>query len=157
MKRSGRTQGQVARDHLRATGEPLHARGREWRGPCPACGGDDRFRVAPPGHFHCRRHPGDPQHFKAMREAPGYRLDKPSSGWREARAGRARRELAPAGDIAGGPVGPKDPDRGRILAESRAAPDSSGGPSSFPARPPSGPANGCPRRSGGTRRGSRPA
>ena len=120
MKRSGRTQAQGARDSLRATGEPLNARGREWRGPCPACGGDDRFRVAPSGHFHCRRHPGDPQHFKAMREALGYRLDKPSSDWREARAARARRELAPAGDIASGPVGPKDPDRDRILAESRA-------------------------------------
>ena len=120
MKRSERTQAQVARDHLRATGEPLNARGREWRGPCPACGGDDRFRVAPSGHFHCRRHPGDPQHFKAMCEALGYRLDKPSSDWREARAERARWELALTEDIATGPVGREDPDRDRILAESRA-------------------------------------
>ena len=120
MKRSERTQAQVARDYLHATGKRLNTRGREWRGPCPACGGDDRFRVAPSGHFHCRKHPGDPQHFKAMCEALGYRLDKPSSDWYEARAERARRELALTEDIANGPLGRKDPDRDRILAESRA-------------------------------------
>ena len=120
MNRSGRTQAQVAHDYLRSTGKPLNTRGREWRGPCPACGGDDRFRVAPSGHFHCRKHPGDPQHFKAMCEALGYRLGTPSPDWYEARAERARRDLALDEDIANGPVGRKDPDRDRFLAKSRA-------------------------------------
>ena len=119
MRRSERTQAQVAHDYLRSTGKRLNTRGREWRGPCPACGGEDRFRVAPSGHFHCRMHPGDPQHFKAMCEALGYRLDAPSSDWYEARAQRAKRQLALTEEIAGGPVGRKDPDRDRILAESR--------------------------------------
>lgn len=119
MKRSERTQAQVARDYLHATGHQLSTRGREWRGPCPACGGDDRFRVAPSGHFHCRKHPGDAQHFKAMCEALGYRLGTPSSDWYEARAERAQWELAVAEDIANGPAGRKDPDRDRFLAEAR--------------------------------------
>ncbi len=119
MSRSGRTQAQVAQDYLRSTGKRLETRGREWRGPCPVCGGDDRFRVAPSGYFHCRKHPGDPQHFKAMCEALGYRLDTPPSDWYEARARRAQRDLALTEEIANGPIGRKDPHRDRILAEAR--------------------------------------
>ena len=36
---------------------PANRAGTEWAGPCPACGGRDRFRIwtGPPGRFWCRR------------------------------------------------------------------------------------------------------
>src|SRR5689334_20393002 len=36
--------------------EIKHASGDEYYGPCPFCGGDDRFRVFPT-HFFCRENP----------------------------------------------------------------------------------------------------
>ena len=33
----------------------LQRHGDEWHGPCPACGGDDRFRVLPDGSAFCRQ------------------------------------------------------------------------------------------------------
>jgi hypothetical protein len=37
--------------------DPANRAGTEWAGPCPSCGGTDRFRVwpGPPGRFWCRQ------------------------------------------------------------------------------------------------------
>ncbi|APT31917.1 cell Division and Cell Cycle [Methylobacterium phyllosphaerae] len=41
--------------YARARSPDLRRQGSEWVGPCPACGGRDRFSVAPrKGVFHCR-------------------------------------------------------------------------------------------------------
>ena len=42
-------------DVAAAYGDGLRRVGRELQGPCPLCGGHDRFRVIPNGMFFCRR------------------------------------------------------------------------------------------------------
>jgi len=42
--------------------------GRQFQGPCPACGGTDRFRVTiPDGRFFCRQCCPDGSHTDAMK------------------------------------------------------------------------------------------
>ena len=47
----------------------LRKRGREWVGPCPACGdGDDRFRVTPDGRVYCRQCCPDGRNIAAVEQ-----------------------------------------------------------------------------------------
>ena len=53
----------------------LNRRGREWVGPCPSCGGTDRFWVKQDGRIGCRGcNPGkdNPDAYRAIMEALGF-------------------------------------------------------------------------------------
>ena len=52
----------------------LKRAGKQWQGPCPNCGGTDRFRVLVDGKFFCRQccpDGRDPQAMKAILAAAG--------------------------------------------------------------------------------------
>ena len=54
----------------------LKRAGSELHGPCPLCGGEDRFYVTPTGKAYCRRclpDGGDPERFKLLLEAVGFK------------------------------------------------------------------------------------
>lgn len=46
----------------------LKRSGREWKGPCPVCGGEDRFYVLPDGYFYCRQCLPDSGNFARFME-----------------------------------------------------------------------------------------
>ena len=53
--------------------------GGEWHGPCPACGGDDRFRLMPSGMVFCRQccpSADDKDAYRAILRAAGF--DRPT-------------------------------------------------------------------------------
>ena len=69
-------------DVVAGYGNGLRRVGREWHGPCPLCGGDDRFRVMPNGMFFCRRclpDGKDKDRFKELLKAVGLANDKTSN------------------------------------------------------------------------------
>ena len=69
-------------DVVAGYGNGLRRVGREWHGPCPLCGGDDRFRVIPNGMFFCRRclpDGKDKDRFKELLKAVGLANDTTSN------------------------------------------------------------------------------
>ena len=64
-------------DVVACYGDGLRRVGREFLGPCPLCGGDDRFRVTPSGKFFCRHclpNGKDKERFRQMARALGLPL-----------------------------------------------------------------------------------
>ena len=69
-------------DVVACYGDGLRRVGREFLGPCPLCGGDDRFRVMPNGMFFCRRclpDGRDKDRFKELLKVLGLANDTPSN------------------------------------------------------------------------------
>lgn len=61
-------------DEWRAALPGLRKAGGQHQGPCPVCGGTDRFRVNADGRFFCRRccpDGRDPQAMRAILDAAG--------------------------------------------------------------------------------------
>ena len=60
-------------EEWRAACPGLQRHGDEWHGPCPACGGDDRFRVLPDGSAFCRQcAPAGGKPFADLLRAAGF-------------------------------------------------------------------------------------
>ena len=57
--------------------------GSQWQGPCPVCGGRDRFRVLTDGKAFCRMccpDGGNVDALKAIMDAAGLEKDRPTNG-----------------------------------------------------------------------------
>jgi len=66
-------------DEWRAALPGLRKAGGQHQGPCPVCGGTDRFRVNADGRFFCRRccpDGRDPQAMRAILDAAGLDIDR---------------------------------------------------------------------------------
>ena len=61
----------VTRDDWLAAVPNLHRVGSEHHGPCPACGGEDRFRVTDTGAAFCRQCAPDGDGYKLLLHAAG--------------------------------------------------------------------------------------
>jgi len=60
----------------------LKKAGRQCQGPCPNCGGIDRFRVLVDGKFFCRQccsDGRDPAAMRAIMDAAGLEKDRPTN------------------------------------------------------------------------------
>ena len=111
-------------DVAAAYGDGLRKVGRELNGPCPLCGGDDRFRVMPDGKFFCRHclpDGKDKDRFRQMVKALGLpsgngRRQMPPPDWEgEKRWATMDRQIAEAAKERG-TVGP-DEDADGMIAE----------------------------------------
>jgi len=112
MTRRRRSQREVVEAHGK-----LKRAGREWNGPCPLCGGEDRFYVKPDGGFYCRHclpDGTDTEQYVRMLQALGFaergqrrgpRWQKMSTAEMEAkerrRVARAQRAIALAHELLG--------------------------------------------------------
>jgi len=72
--------------------------GNEWTGPCPVCGGTDRFFVKPNGTFHCRQNLGDKAHWKTLATVLGFARDRRpiKTGWADIKVTRALKQASGA-------------------------------------------------------------